>query len=249
MKSKHSLIFVLAVIFQGGSLFAQTDSISKWSFSANILPHLKSGYYYGFTQPEKGLGISAYALLYPPIKIPLPAVDFKAEYALFKKVSLQAGIGYVRYNTQIKKYNIYLRDAEGGRLLIDGTENATIHILELPASVNYYFANNEFFKAFVCAGDVSSFIMDETNAGDFGTGPNKVHTTIYQNYLQLALGIEMKTRHTWDWYFSPTYRIAMVNYYDQIHYNIYAFPNVFYERMLGLEIGMKFNKLKKKILK
>lgn len=216
---------------------AQEQFASKWAVSGSITPHFTNEYWSVFS-PMKGIGIT-YQQTFKP------AVNFNAIYKPFRHLSLQAGFGYNIYNTPIIQLNPYLAEYENDYAIYSGqiASNATIHLLELPGIINYNVIDKKKYGVFLSFGDVSSFVIAEANAADYGP---RVQTTIYQNYLQFALGFELKTKTRWSFYASPMYRIAMVNYHDTQHYDIYAYPNVFYDRMLGLELGAKYNFLKKK---
>ena len=242
MKSKLTTFFVFAFLFQIGIVSAQEENNSKWSVSGSIIPHFTSNFEFGLMGPEKGLGITYYY----PERIPIPGIDFKAEYEILKGVSLRAGLGYIIYNTPIIKWDIYTINVEGGENLVYDIENADVHILELPSSLNYYILDKKHYRAYVSIGDVSSFAIAKTYPDPRDYKIKGIQTTIYQNYLQFALGFELRAKSPWSFYFSPMYRMALVNYHDAVHYDIWAYPNVFYERMLGIEIGAKYHFLKKK---
>ncbi len=238
---KHFAVFAFAVIFQTGIASAQEENNSRWSVSGGLIPHFTGDYWSGIVGIQNGLGINYY---YPSLNT-LPAADFKIDYEVLKNFSLEAGVGYLLYNTSIVKWDIYSMNVEGGWNLDYDIENANIHILELPCSLNYYALNKKHYRAYASIGDVSSFAVAKTYPDAYDYKIQVGQTTIYQNYLQFALGFEMKASQKWSYYFSPMYRMALVNYHDVAHYDIYAYPNVFYERMLGLELGAKYHILAK----
>src|ERR1017187_320304 len=232
MKSRYLLILVLLIQSLPGTIYSQNENRSKWSVSASFIPHLTGDIY-----PQTGIGIPFNPVFYNYYL--KPAMQIKVGYLLLNRLSLEAGIGYNIFTTDIIQINRY----QFSDMLYSGIPDENIHMLELPGSVRYDILNKKHYEVYVSVGDVSSFEIAETNT-DRSFSVKGIQTTIYQNYLQFALGFEFKTKTQLSFYASPLYRMAMVNYHDSQHYDIYAYPNVFYERMLGLELGAKYHFLK-----
>lgn len=235
---KRVLYIIIISLLTFKTVLAQEDNGSKWSITGGVTPHFTSNYGSVFL-PHPGLEITTQYTFEP-------AIYFNACYKPFKHLSLQAGIGYNIYNTPIIELNPYLEEYENDYEIHSGEiANAIIQMLELPGTINYYILDKKKYGLYISVGDISSFMIAKTY---FQSGlPIKgVQTTIYQNYLQFAFGFELKAKPRWSFYASPLYRIALVNYHDTVHYDIYAYPNVFYDRMLGMELGARYHFLKKK---
>jgi len=212
------LAVICGFIFTNAS--AQNEEVSRWSVSGSAIPHLIG---YGINFPPTILGITFINDHDFSIK---PAAQIKAEYRLFKEITLQGGLGC------------------NMSLLGIGYNDPTIYFLELPMQVNWYLIDRRHFQAYISVGDVSSYINAKAYAYEFpilqeNINP-KVQTIDYQNYLQFALGFQLKTSPQWCFYLSPLYRLALINYKPEDYET-----NLFSKRMLGLEIGAKYNFLKK----